>query len=191
MSRLQVIYMARNPKDLVVSYYQFHRSLRTMSYRGTFQEFCRRFMNDKRESAVPPPQLTLRLFVAPPSPSLSLISGIRFLVRSRSGVLGASRGFQRALLEIRRHVQGEGAPALAEIFCVDGLCPPPPKELGPFVEQLARFLGVSCDKAQLEGLAESCNQLIEQCSNSEALSVCRGESARRNQTAKAWNLVPR
>ncbi|KAF6340557.1 sulfotransferase family 4A member 1 [Rhinolophus ferrumequinum] len=44
----KVIYMARNPKDLVVSYYQFHRSLRTMSYRGTFQEFCRRFMNDKR-----------------------------------------------------------------------------------------------------------------------------------------------
>lgn len=49
--------MARNPKDLVVSYYQFHRSLRTMSYRGTFQEFCRRFMNDKRESAsMPLPQ---------------------------------------------------------------------------------------------------------------------------------------
>lgn len=47
----QVIYMARNPKDLVVSYYQFHRSLRTMSYRGTFQEFCRRFMNDKCELA--------------------------------------------------------------------------------------------------------------------------------------------
>nr|XP_057924542.1 sulfotransferase 4A1 isoform X2 [Doryrhamphus excisus]XP_057924543.1 sulfotransferase 4A1 isoform X2 [Doryrhamphus excisus] len=43
----KVIYMARNPKDLVVSYYQFHRSLRTMSYRGTFQEFCQRFMNDK------------------------------------------------------------------------------------------------------------------------------------------------
>lgn len=43
--------MARNPKDLVVSYYQFHRSLRTMSYRGTFQEFCRRFMNDKCKCA--------------------------------------------------------------------------------------------------------------------------------------------
>lgn len=43
------------------------------------------------------------------------------------------------------------------------------------MEQLARFLGVSCDKAQLESLVESCNQLIEQCSNSEALSVCRGE----------------
>lgn len=43
----KVVYMARNPKDLLVSYYQFHRSLRTMSYRGSFQEFSRRFMNDK------------------------------------------------------------------------------------------------------------------------------------------------
>ena len=43
------------------------------------------------------------------------------------------------------------------------------------MEQLAGFLGVACDKAQLEGLVESCNQLIEQCSTSEALTVCRGE----------------
>lgn len=68
------------------------------------------------------------------------------------------------------------------------------QDLGTFVEQLARFLGVSCDKAQLEGLAESCNQLIEQCSNSEALSVCRGEYKRnlRNwpQTAKPAAYVP-
>lgn len=49
------------------------------------------------------------------------------------------------------------------------------QDVGKFVEQLARFLGVTCDKAQLESLVESCNQLIEQCSNSEALSVCRGE----------------
>ena len=40
--------------------------------------------------------------------------------------------------------------------------------------QLARFLGVSCDKAQLEGMVESCSQLIEQCCNSEALHMCRG-----------------
>lgn len=57
----QVIYMARNPKDLVVSYYQFHRSLRTMSYRGTFQEFCRRFMNDKCKCQ---PVCTLALRIA-------------------------------------------------------------------------------------------------------------------------------
>lgn len=51
----------------------------------------------------------------------------------------------------------------------------PIQDLGTLVEQLARFLGVSCDKAQLEGMVESCNQLIEQCGNSEALSICRGE----------------
>lgn len=53
------------------------------------------------------------------------------------------------------------------------------------MEQLARFLGVSCDKVQLEAMVESCNQLIEQCGNSEALSVCRGEVARvRGQTPR-------
>ncbi|KAF7652086.1 hypothetical protein LDENG_00102020, partial [Lucifuga dentata] len=47
-------------------------------------------------------------------------------------------------------------------------------DLGTLVGRLARFLAVSCDKAQLESLAESCSQLLEQCSKSEALSVCRG-----------------
>lgn len=42
------------------------------------------------------------------------------------------------------------------------------------VEQLARFLGVSCDKAQLESLTEHCHQLVDQCCNAEALPVGRG-----------------
>lgn len=42
------------------------------------------------------------------------------------------------------------------------------------VEQLARFLGVSCDKAQLESLIEHCHQLVDQCCNAEALPVGRG-----------------
>lgn len=42
------------------------------------------------------------------------------------------------------------------------------------VEQLARFLGVSCDKAQLEALIEHCHQLVDQCCNAEALPVGRG-----------------
>lgn len=42
------------------------------------------------------------------------------------------------------------------------------------VEQLARFLGVSCDKAQLEALSEHCHQLVDQCCNAEALPVGRG-----------------
>lgn len=64
--------MARNPKDLVVSYYQFHRSLRTMSYRGTFQEFCRRFMNDKCKCVHlchrPRPHRLPLLVLCPPCP---------------------------------------------------------------------------------------------------------------------------
>lgn len=42
------------------------------------------------------------------------------------------------------------------------------------VEQLARFLGVACDKAQLESLTEHCHQLVDQCCNAEALPVGRG-----------------
>ncbi|CAB1345829.1 unnamed protein product [Coregonus sp. 'balchen'] len=122
----KVIYMARNPKDLVVSYYQFHRSLRTMSYRGTFQEFCRRFMNDK---------------------------------------LGYGSWFEH-VQEFWEHRMDSNVLFLKyeDMY----------KDLGTLVGQLARFLGVSCDKVQLETMVESCNQLIEQCGNSEALSICRG-----------------
>ncbi|XP_059360916.1 sulfotransferase 4A1-like [Carassius carassius] len=122
----KVIYMARNPKDLVVSYYQFHRSLRTMSYRGTFQEFCRRFMNDK---------------------------------------LGYGSWFEH-VQEFWEHRMDSNVLFLKyeDMY----------KDLGTLVEQLARFLGITCDKVQLESMVESCNQLIDQCCNSEALSICRG-----------------
>ena len=48
------------------------------------------------------------------------------------------------------------------------------QDLVTLVEQLARFLGVSCDKAQLESLTEHCHQLLDQCCNAEALPVGRG-----------------
>lgn len=48
------------------------------------------------------------------------------------------------------------------------------QDLASVVEHLTRFLGISCDKAQLEAMVESCHQLIEQCGDSEALSICRG-----------------
>ncbi|XP_061816602.2 sulfotransferase 4A1 isoform X2 [Nerophis lumbriciformis] len=124
----KVIYMARNPKDLVVSYYQFHRSLRTMSYRGTFQEFCQRFMNEK---------------------------------------LGYGSWFEH-VLEFWEHRMDSNVLFLKyeDMY----------KDLGALVEQLAWFLGVSCDKAQHEALVESCNQLIEQCCSSEVQSVGRVSS---------------
>lgn len=75
--------MARNPKDLVVAYYQFHRSLRTMSYRGTFQEFCRRFMNDKRECVSLHSRPARPVLVLHPQP---LHAGL--LPRFQAGLLG-------------------------------------------------------------------------------------------------------
>ncbi|XP_025782310.1 sulfotransferase 4A1 [Puma concolor] len=122
----KVIYMARNPKDLVVSYYQFHRSLRTMSYRGTFQEFCRRFMNDK---------------------------------------LGYGSWFEH-VQEFWEHRMDSNVLFLKYEDMH--------RDLVTMVEQLARFLGVSCDKAQLEALSEHCHQLVDQCCNAEALPVGRG-----------------
>uniref|UniRef100_F6ZN16 Sulfotransferase n=1 Tax=Callithrix jacchus TaxID=9483 RepID=F6ZN16_CALJA len=122
----KVIYMARNPKDLVVSYYQFHRSLRTMSYRGTFQEFCRRFMNDK---------------------------------------LGYGSWFEH-VQEFWEHRMDSNVLFLKYEDMH--------RDLVTMVEQLARFLGVSCDKAQLEALTEHCHQLVDQCCNAEALPVGRG-----------------
>ncbi|KAK7801517.1 hypothetical protein U0070_010561 [Myodes glareolus] len=123
---IKVIYMARNPKDLVVSYYQFHRSLRTMSYRGTFQEFCRRFMNDK---------------------------------------LGYGSWFEH-VQEFWEHRMDANVLFLKYEDMH--------RDLVTMVEQLARFLGVSCDKAQLESLTEHCHQLVDQCCNAEALPVGRG-----------------
>ncbi|ELW64489.1 Sulfotransferase 4A1 [Tupaia chinensis] len=275
----KVIYMARNPKDLVVSYYQFHRSLRTMSYRGTFQEFCRRFMNDKLgygswfehvqefwEHRMDSNVLFLKYEdmhrLSPPVAGAPLIltcplTGLLQL-RDRGGLCSCAgdcarcpRGLPHFILQspygvpspvtakaplpvtggqlllvvlaqtcavaqsIRvqpwdqdrgaghapplggrccrqdvgphdvgtwrastsqpsRHVffYGSGDVTLKTGFLVVGLLRG--HDLVTMVEQLARFLGVSCDKAQLESLTEHCHQLVDQCCNAEALPVGRG-----------------
>ncbi|EMP33995.1 Sulfotransferase 4A1 [Chelonia mydas] len=200
----KVIYMARNPKDLVVSYYQFHRSLRTMSYRGTFQEFCRRFMNDKlgygswfehvqefwehhTDSNV--------LFLKYEDMHKDLATMVEQLVR----FLGVS--YDKAQLES----MVEHCHQLIDQCCNAEALPvgrvgygswfehvqefwehhtdsnvlflkyeDMHKDLATMVEQLVRFLGVSYDKAQLESMVEHCHQLIDQCCNAEALPVGRG-----------------
>ncbi|XP_025255412.1 sulfotransferase 4A1 [Theropithecus gelada] len=234
----KVIYMARNPKDLVVSYYQFHRSLRTMSYRGTFQEFCRRFMNDKRgtpsagllpagacyrfpkwvltvalchedgvvERRMWPKQvgtLVLLLTSMKPLAVVSCGSGEQHRLwtlaaqakvlthpslwrfshelRTVPGTLAPRRGCTTPL-----PMGGSARPESDPHCCRRGprtvgpreeLTPTPAlvfQDLVTMVEQLARFLGVSCDKTQLEALTEHCHQLVDQCCNAEALPVGRG-----------------
>lgn len=46
---LQVVYMARDPKDAVVSYYNFSRVMKLWTYTGTIDNFVRQFMNNERK----------------------------------------------------------------------------------------------------------------------------------------------
>ena len=43
----QVIYVLRNPKDILISYYSFLKMLTPLKFEGTFEEFCDRFTKDK------------------------------------------------------------------------------------------------------------------------------------------------
>ncbi|XP_047297278.1 sulfotransferase 4A1 isoform X4 [Homo sapiens] len=60
------------------------------------------------------------------------------------------------------------------------------RDLVTMVEQLARFLGVSCDKAQLEALTEHCHQLVDQCCNAEALPVGRAHCVFARKIFLSW-----
>ncbi|XP_071551216.1 uncharacterized protein [Panulirus ornatus] len=55
----KVVYVARQPQDVVVSYHHHSRLFKSMSYEGTFDQFLQFFLNDDREwfllsSVVPP-----------------------------------------------------------------------------------------------------------------------------------------
>ncbi|XP_014209624.1 sulfotransferase 1C4-like [Copidosoma floridanum] len=45
-SDCKVIYVARNPKDVAVSYYHFHKTVKVYDYQGDFEKFWDYFQND-------------------------------------------------------------------------------------------------------------------------------------------------
>lgn len=42
----QVVYMARNPKDVVTSFYHHSRIFKNHDFDGTFEEFVQYFLDD-------------------------------------------------------------------------------------------------------------------------------------------------
>lgn len=59
----QVIYVMRNPKDVIVSSYYFHQMARFLDDPGTFDEFVDKFLEGKgkRQKAKGKSQLSINL----------------------------------------------------------------------------------------------------------------------------------
>lgn len=45
-SGCKVVYVARNPKDVVVSWYNFQKDMKEIKFQGNFEDFCEYFMKD-------------------------------------------------------------------------------------------------------------------------------------------------
>ena len=49
ISRSQVVYVARNPKDTLVSYFYHHKLIKLQDFTGDVEAFANYFMEDKRK----------------------------------------------------------------------------------------------------------------------------------------------
>uniref|UniRef100_A0A8C0GNW7 Sulfotransferase n=1 Tax=Chelonoidis abingdonii TaxID=106734 RepID=A0A8C0GNW7_CHEAB len=65
-SKAKVIYMARNPKDVAVSFYHFHKMARFLPDPGSFEDFLVRFLEGTGSYYPPPPSQFFTLAVRSP-----------------------------------------------------------------------------------------------------------------------------
>ena len=48
IEKFQVIYVARNPKDAIVSFYYFHQMVKFFQFNGNLEQFAEYFIQNKR-----------------------------------------------------------------------------------------------------------------------------------------------
>ncbi|KAG0720242.1 Sulfotransferase 1C4 [Chionoecetes opilio] len=53
LATTKAVYMARNPKDVVLSFFHHSRIFKARGYKGTFEQFVQYFLDDDRGSQTP------------------------------------------------------------------------------------------------------------------------------------------
>lgn len=49
---LQVVYVTRNPKDVIVSFYYRHKAMKHHGYKGNLEQFAQYFMENERKKQI-------------------------------------------------------------------------------------------------------------------------------------------
>ena len=112
---VQVVYVARNPKDVIVSYYFHHKLIKLQGYTGDMEQFAQFFMDDERiYTYTSNEQLVIyinKIFVC---------SCVFSVFPSRSGRLVQTASSQFAFHVLRGHEEGRLNISLNTIFHATG-----------------------------------------------------------------------
>ncbi|NXE16922.1 ST2B1 Sulfotransferase, partial [Lophotis ruficrista] len=156
-SKAKVIYVARNPKDVAVSFYHFHRLAKFLPDPGSFDAFLTRFLDGTGKDRGVPGVLGLgrRAPHHPPPPPVHYGSWFEHV----KGWLG-----QRQLLDIfyvtyeELHQVSPGVPLPPSPSpSPPGLTVPPPQDLRGTAQRLSAFLGLPLGAETLAALEQHCS----------------------------------
>lgn len=97
--------MARNPKDVAVSFYHFHHLAKFLPDPGSFDTFLTQFLEGTGKGWGAPVVLRLSHECSPSPPASP--SALRLLVRPRQGLAGSAAAAGHLLCHLRGAAPGE------------------------------------------------------------------------------------